>query len=251
VVEAAGRPLEAGGVEEEPMKRWLVVVLALSFIPAAAESQWGAGAPPDASPPPTAIAPSPPPAPAQAPYTAPYARERLGWFFGTFGVGVPFLLTDDRDVVRPGANLHARFAFTSRYAGVGMQASYQWIPIDTAASGVVGGTRDPLLRGAFGPFLHLQAPTPSGVIPYLQGGFDFNFWNFRETAVYCDYWTCFRTDVYRFTPGFHGRAGAQIPLTSWSLMLDLGVEVGMSFPGDFFLENQTWVTPYLGIGYRR
>jgi hypothetical protein len=100
--------------------------------------------------------------------------------------------------------------------------------------------------------LHLQIPTPSGFTPYAQGGFDMNFWNYRETAFVCDFWYCYTTNVYRFTPGFHGRLGGQLPMRATSsAYLDLGVEVGMSFPGDFFLENQTWVTPYLGLGFKR
>jgi hypothetical protein len=236
------------------MRSILCLTLAWALAPSVATAQWGAGAlPEEQSPPPgTEVASAPPPAPVPVRYAA---APRAYWILWNFNLGVPILLDSDRDVVRPGANLNARLAFTTRFIGGGIQGAWQWVPIDLDASrapGVQGVGRDPMRRGSFGPFLHLQAPTRIGFTPYAQGGFDMNFWNFRERAVYCDYWVCYTRDVYRFTPGFHGRFGGQFAMggASSRLHLDLGVEIGMSFPGEFFVENQPWVTPYLGMSFK-
>jgi hypothetical protein len=83
--------------------------------------------------------------------------------------------------------------------------------------------------------------------------FDFNFWNFNETDVACigGYysWWCSSYNVYKFTPGFTGRVGAAIEVRN-GLYVDLGVNVSMTFAGDFFESNQTWVEPFLGVMQR-
>jgi hypothetical protein len=179
--------------------------------------------------------------------------ERSAWLVSQFHVGVPLLLGTDRDVVRPGTNLGMRLSFMSRYFGGGIHGSYQWIPIQGGVSPDPffrqSGRRMPLRRAAFGPFVAAEASNRTAFTPYAQGGFDFNFWSFGENAVVCDFWQCTSSNVYRFTPGFHGRVGAKFELaTHRRIFLDLGLEGGVSFPGSFFSRSQGWATPYLGIG---
>jgi hypothetical protein len=233
------------------MRSICALLLAWTLAPTHVVAQWGAGAPPEEpqAPPPTAVAPSPP----AAPY-APQPPPRAIGFISSFNIGVPFLLDTDREVVRPGANLNGRFLFTTRYVGLGVQGGFQWVPIDLdASSGTVQRFgREPMRRGYFGPLLHLQFPTNVGFTPYAQGGFDLNFWNFRESAFVCDFWYCYSTNVYRFATGVHGRLGARLALGPMTpLYVDLGVELGTSFEGDFFFENQPWVMPFIGLGLQR
>jgi hypothetical protein len=178
---------------------------------------------------------------------------RSAWLVSQFHVGVPLLLDTDRDVVRPGTNLGMRLSFMSRYVGGGVHGSYQWIPIEGGRSSRdpfgQTGRRMPLRRAAFGPFVAAELPNETPFTPYVQGAFDLNFWNFDENAIVCDFWQCTSSNVYRFTPGFHGRVGAKFELaTHRRIFLDLGLEGGVSFPGSFFSRSQGWATPYLGIG---
>jgi hypothetical protein len=168
-----------------------------------------------------------------------------------FHVGVPLLLDTDRETVRPGANLGARFSLMSRYFGGGIHGSYQWIPIDEGRADTrrQTGGRMPLRRAAFGPFVAAELPNLTSFTPYAQGGFDLNFWNFAENALICDFWQCVSSNVYHFTAGFHGRLGGRFALaTRRRVFLDLGLEGGVSFPGGFFERTQPWATPYLGVG---
>jgi hypothetical protein len=167
-----------------------------------------------------------------------------------FHVGVPILLDTDRETVRPGANLGARFSLMSRYFGGGIHGSYQWIPIDEGrASRTQREGRMPLRRAAFGPFVAAELPNLTPFTPYAQGGFDLNFWNFDENALICDFWQCVSSNVYHFTAGFHGRIGGRFAVaTRRRVFLDLGIEGGMSFPQGFFANTQPWATPYLGVG---
>ena len=64
------------------------------------------------------------------------------------------------------------------------------------------------------------------------------------------YWWCADYDVYRFTPGFTGRAGLAIYLLQGAYV-ELGMAAAMSFEGDFFVENQSWIEPFVGLLYRR
>ena len=57
-------------------------------------------------------------------------------------------------------------------------------------------------------------------------------------------------NVYEFTPGFSGRAGLAFYIGHCTYV-DLGMNVSMSFEGDFFAENQTWLEPYGGVLCRR
>jgi hypothetical protein len=91
-------------------------------------------------------------------------------------------------------------------------------------------------------------------MPYASVSFDFNWWNFKERAAACSggyyYWWCNDYDVYRFTPGFSGRAGSAIYVTQ-GFYVDFGLGVSMSFEGDFFDKDQVWLEPYAGMLFRR
>jgi opacity protein-like surface antigen len=223
------------------MKRRLTLVavaVAVSWLAAAAGAQTEAPA-------------APPPEPtAGVPVLAGYARN--AWLVSQFHVGVPLLLDTDRDVVRPGANLGGRFSVANRYFGGGIHGSFQWIPIEggrAVAPVIQAPERMPLRRATFGPFVSAEIPSPATFTPYLHAGFDFNFWNYDDNALVCDFWQCTSSNVYRFTPGLHGRLAGKIELARRAkVFLDLGLEAGVSFPGSFFSETQAWITPYLGFG---
>lgn len=178
--------------------------------------------------------------------------------YGAFDIGVPVMLDVDRDLVRPGANLHAQGGWDFGYGAIFLHGGWRWIPVDfnrarDAGVDTYGASgRTPLKNPYFGIGLRGQIPNSSRFLPYASVSFDFNFWNFREQGVACGgyyYWWCNGYDVYRFTPGFSGRIGTGIELVS-SIYLDLGLGVSMSFEGDFFDKNRAWLEPYLGVMHR-
>lgn len=185
-------------------------------------------------------------------------RTRKYSAFSGVDIGVPVVLDVDRELIRPGANLHLQGGVDLGYFAGFLHGGFRWIPVDfdradQAGHDTYGGAgRQPLKNPYFGLGIRLQAPNPSRVLPYVSGSFDFNFWNFSETDVACVgyiYWWCNSYDVYRFTPGFSGRAGIAVDLAA-GLYIDLGVGMSMSFEGDFFDENMTWMEPYLGVLHR-
>ena len=175
--------------------------------------------------------------------------------YGAFDLGVPVMLDVDRELIRPGANLHVQGGADLGYFGAFIHAGWRFIPVDFDRASDAGlstygaSGRSPLKNPYFGLGLRLQASNPSRVLPYVSGSFDFNFWNLRETDVACVgyyYWWCNDYDVYRFTPGFSGRAGLAVELARGTYV-DLGVGLSMSFEADFFDDNEVWVEPYLGV----
>jgi hypothetical protein len=182
-----------------------------------------------------------------------------GRSFGGFDVGVPLMLDVDRDLIRPGADLHLQGGVDLGYVAFFLHGGFRFIPVDFDRAAdknhpeYEGQGRDPLKNPYFGFGVRAQLPNRSRVMPYVSGSFDFNFWHFRDEAVACGgyyYWYCAGYDVYEFTPGFTGRAGLAIYLGQ-GLYVDLGAGVSMSFEGNFFSENQTWVEPFGGLTYRR
>ena len=167
-----------------------------------------------------------------------------------FHIGVPLAL-QDATVSRPGANLGARFSLSSRYFGAGLHGAYQWIPIEGALSpdpSLQSSGRTPLRRAVFGPFASAELPSASLFTPYVQVGVDFNFWNFDESALLCDFWQCTAATVYRFAPGLHGRVAGKLALPARpQVSFDFGLESGMSFPGRFFSRSKGFITPFLGV----
>jgi hypothetical protein len=83
-----------------------------------------------------------------------------------------------------------------------------------------------------------------------------NFWNFAETAVGCGYWYCSTYSVYRFTPGFTGRAGTAFNIKESGVYIDVGFQYSFTGPGNFFPNTGSriagwWLQPYVGVLVRR
>jgi hypothetical protein len=185
-----------------------------------------------------------------------YARSRPRYTaYSGADIGVPVVLNVDHDLIRPGANLHVQGGLDLNYFAAFLHGGWRWVPIDygraAEANNTTYGTdgRTPLKNGYFGLGLRGQVPNRSRVLPYASVSFDFNFWNLNEEDVACvgyNYWYCYEYDVYRFTPGFSGRVGTAIELGN-SVYVDFGVGLSMSFEGDFFDRNESWVEPYVGV----
>lgn len=207
--------------------------------------------PPPPSSPPPAAAPPPPPHPSQAqhqaprwarPASTPRPRPRTS---SSFYITVPLVQDVDREVVRPGASIEGRIGVILGVLVPEFEIGFQWIPVDLDKLRP-GLGRDPLKLFFFGLGLRLQIPTDSRVQPYVSGAFNFNWWNFRQESLACNFWYCTAVDRYSFTPGFSGRAGIAIDVDR-GVAIDLGVKLAMSFEGDFFSENQFWVAPMFGF----
>jgi hypothetical protein len=183
-----------------------------------------------------------------------------GMAYGGFDLGVPILLGDvDRDLIRPGADLHIQSGLDLGYVGFFLHGGFRFIPVDFDRAADAqhpdyhGQGRDPLKNPYFGFGIRAQVPNHTLVMPYISGSFDFDFWHFRDTTISCGgyyYWWCVGHDVYEFTPGFSGRAGLAFHLGQ-CLYVDVGLNVSMSFKGDFFSNNQAWVEPFSGVMCRR
>lgn len=178
--------------------------------------------------------------------------------FGGFDLGVPVIVDVDRDLVRPGVNLHGQGGLDLGYVAFFVHGGWRWIPIDydrAAKAGqtqYAGGGREPLSNPYFGLGVRGQIPNRSRLLPYASASFDFNFWNLDETDIQCTgyyYWWCSEYDVYRFSPGFSGRVGTAIEIRD-SFYLDLGMGVSMTFEGNFFESNQAWLEPFIGVMQR-
>jgi hypothetical protein len=173
-------------------------------------------------------------------------------------VGVPIMLNTDSELIRPGGDFNVQGGINFGYVGAFLHGGWRFIPVDFDRALDAGidtydrTGRDRLKNPYFGFGVRGQVPNRSRFVPYLSGAFDFNFWNFRESAVACGgygYWWCGSYDVYRFTPGFTGRIGTTIALGRHT-SIDAGLGMTMSFEGNFFESNQSWVEPYLGVVHR-
>jgi hypothetical protein len=178
--------------------------------------------------------------------------------FGSFDLGVPVVLNVDHDLVRPGVNLHGQGGLDLGYVAFFVHGGWRWIPVDFDRAGggdaqYTGNGREPLKNPYFGLGVRVQFPNRSPLIPYASASFDFNWWNFNETASACApgyyYWWCGDYSVYRFTPGFSGRVGTAVEVRN-GLYIDVGLNVSMTFEGDFFERNYTWMEPFLGVMQR-
>lgn len=179
--------------------------------------------------------------------------------YGGFDLGVPLMMDVDHDLIRPGANLHVQGGVDLGYAAFFLHGGWRWIPVDFDRAADAkhpeyeGLGRDPLKNPYFGLGVRGQIPNRSRVLPYASVSFDFNFWNFHETEFACTgyyYWWCADYDVYRFTPGFTGRAGLAVYIAQ-GVYVDFGMGASMSFEGDFFDQNQSWIEPFAGLMTRR
>jgi hypothetical protein len=178
--------------------------------------------------------------------------------FGAFDLGVPIVMNTDRDLVRPGANLHVTGGLDLGFVAFFLHGGFRAVPLDFdryAKHGhpaYTGEGRDPLKNPYFGFGVKGQFPNRTRLLPYASVSFDFNFWNFRETEVSCGgyyYWWCDDYNVYRFTPGFTGTLGGAIYVAR-GFYVDLGLAVAMSFKGDFFDKSQWWLEPQVGVLHR-
>lgn len=243
--------------------RWTALLIALWLPATLATAQWDASTQEGAYTGAT-TAPAPPPAPPDQMISDPAypaAQEpgkKKAWqpagFTWSLGIGVPIALDAPRDVVRPGANLFFFGGADFGFFVIGGDFGLQWMPIDL--NGVnVGGTilsgRSPLTRIYLSaPEVRFQVPDLKVVLPYITGSFDMNFWNFRETSVGCGYWYCSQYSVYRFTPGFTGKAGLGFEVKS-GIYIDVGFQYSFTGKGNFFQSSQWWLAPYVGVLVRR
>ncbi len=200
----------------------------------------------------------PTPPPQRRPYTTepaypPPPSEKTSshrGFQGGFNVGVPIWLDVDRNVVRPGADLHFFGGYDIGYVMFGLDLGAMWTPLDlnkipNLPIGVNPG-RSPVTRLYVAPEVRVQVPNKSPVLPYVGMTFDVNWWRFRETAIGCNFWYCTQVAVFRFTPGFTAKAGVAFRVKQ-GVHIDLGMKYSLSGPGDFFVRREQWVTPYLGV----
>ena len=72
-----------------------------------------------------------------------------------------------------------------------------------------------------------------------------------ETAVGCGYWYCSAYRVYRFTPGFTGRAGVGFNINESGVHIDVGFQYSFTGKGNFFQDSGWWLSPYVGVLVRR
>jgi hypothetical protein len=240
---------------------WTIAVLALVlWVPATlADAQWDASA---------TTAPAPPPAPpdqmvSETPPVQQPQEQKKGLEVGftwSLGIGVPIILDVPREAVRPGANLFFFGGADFGFFIVGGAAGLQWNPIDlnnVNVGGVVLSGRSPLTRIFLSlPEVRFQIPDLKVVLPYISASFDMNFWNFRETSVGCGYWYCSTYAVYRFTPGFTGRAGVAFNIKESGVHIDVGFQYSFTGRGNFFVDAADriagwWLTPYVGVLVRR
>jgi hypothetical protein len=244
--------------------RFAALLVALWLPATLASAQWDASTQEGTSTTAT-TAPTPPPAPsdqmvADTPYAAPtvqQAETKKAWepagFTWSVGIGVPIVLNVDRDAVRPGANIFFFGGADFGFFVIGGSAGLQWNPIDLSkVPTVVNGSRHPLTRIYLSlPEVRFQVPNLKIVLPYITGSFDMNFWNFAETSVGCGYWYCSQYSVYRFTPGFTGKAGLGFEVASSGVYIDAGFQYSFTGKGNFFDDSGWWLAPYVGVLVRR
>lgn len=236
-----------------------LALLVTSSVPASlATAQW-------APPPETALstttttAPAPPPAPpdqmvSEPPLSAEQTKKGLEvGFTWSLGLGVPIVLNVPHDIVRPGANIFFFGGADFGFFVIGGSVGLMWNPIDFGSGtrlqdGTIVSGRNPLNRFYFSiPEVRFQIPGLKLVLPYVSGAFDINFWNFRETGVACGWWYCSPVSVYRFTPGFTGKAGLGFNVKQSGVHIDVGFQYSFTGKGDFFEESGWWLAPYVGV----
>jgi hypothetical protein len=255
---------KVGAIGEARIMRtdWKSIVLAFALLAPAsiASAQWDASTQTGTSTS-AATAPTPPPAPPDQmvsdtpPVEAPKKKPLEVGFTWSLDIGVPIILDVPREVVRPGANLFFFGGADFGFFIVGGSAGLQWNPIDLngqVINGSVLSGRSPLTRIHLTvPEVRFQVPDLKVALPYLGFAFDMNFWNFQETAVGCGYWYCSQYSVYRFTPGFTGRAGVAMNIKESGVHIDVGFQYSFTGKGNFFDQTGWWLSPYVGVLVRR
>lgn len=245
--------------------KWTIVALALAVAAPAsfASAQWDASTQEATGTETATTAPAPPPPPpdqmvSDTPQVQEPQDQKKGLEVGftwSLGIGVPIFLDVPRKNVRPGANLFFFGGADFGFFIIGGAAGLQWNPIDlngVVVGGVALSGRSPLTRIYLSvPEVRFQVPDLKVVLPYISGSFDMNFWNFAETTVGCGYWYCSRYSVYRFTPGFTGRAGAAFNINESGVHIDVGFQYSFTGKGNFFDQTGWWLQPYVGVLVRR
>ena len=243
---------------------WRVAAFAFVLcVPASLASAQDATTTTEATAPPGMVSETPPPGmvsetppPVEQPEDQKKGLEVS--FTWSLGIGVPIILKKNvpeeaRDAVRPGANI---FFFGGADFGwfiIGGDAGLQWNPIDFNRVNIAGlAGRGPLTRIYLSaPDLRFQVPDLPVVLPYLGFSFDMNFWNLAETAVGCGYWYCTTYRVYRFTPGFTGKAGLGFKIKESGVHIDVGFQYSFTGKGNFFEDSGWWLAPYVGVLVRQ
>ncbi|MGB5811182.1 MAG: hypothetical protein WBG86_11665 [Polyangiales bacterium] len=234
---------------------------AIALHASVAVAQWA----PTAEPAPSGavVAPTPPPAPPDmveapppqmAPSLPPQEKGLEVGFTWALQIGVPIFLDVDRDIVRPGADISFFGAADFDWFSVGGAFGFGWTPIDLngqVIDGIRFSGRSPLSRVFMSvPEFRFQVPNLGVAFPYISGALDLNWWNFRETGIECGFYWCNQFSVYRFTPGFTGRVGMGFRARG-GFYVDVGLRYSLSGKGDFFLQKEWWLTPYVGVMLRR
>ena len=234
------------------------LLLALCMISTIADAQWDPSTQEATS---TTTAPTPPPAPpgqmvSETPMPETQQPDKVkafkpASFAWSLGIGVPIVLDVPRDVVRPGANIFFFGGADFGFFIVGGDLGLQWNPIDL--NNVQGFTgRRPLTRIHFSaPDIRFQIPNLKVALPYISAAFDMNFWNFAETGVACGYWYCSTVSVYRFTPGFTGKAGVAFDVKESGVHIDVAFQYSFTGKGNFFEESGWWLAPVIGVLVRK
>mgnify|MGYP001813494648 CR=1 FL=1 len=240
--------------------RFAAFLVALWLPSSWTSAQWDASAEPGTTPPASTAPAAPPPPPDRMVYEAPQVQQpqnpkkglEVG-FTWSLGIGVPIVLDVPREVVRPGANIFFFGGADFGFFIVGGSAGLQWNPIDLNSGAVPGVSgRAPLTRIYLSlPEVRFQIPDLKVVLPYISGSVDMNFWNFQETAIGCGYWYCSAYSVYRFTPGFTGKAGLGFNIKESGVYIDAGFQYSFTGKGNFFEESGWWLAPYVGVLVRR
>ena len=241
---------------------WKLIAITLALVAPASlvSAQWDASTQQGTSTTAT-TAPTPPPAPPDEMVSdtptleEPKKKPLEVGFTWSLDIGVPIILDVPRDVVRPGANIFFFGGADFGFFIVGGSAGLQWNPIDLNGqiiNGVALSGRSPLTRIHLTvPEVRFQVPDLKVALPYVGFAFDMNFWNFAETSVGCGYWYCSRYSVYRFTPGFTGRAGVAMNINESGVHIDVGFQYSFTGKGNFFDQTGWWLSPYVGVLVRR
>lgn len=196
-------------------------------------------------------------APAYGWAPAPPRRRRVPATVMSLYLGVPLWNDVPRDIVRPGFELAGRFGYDLGYIVPELEFGWRWvwIDLDEAArqnpdAGIERRGTETLDSFWFSLGLRLQVPNESPVTPYAAAHFAFDWWNFLETGYGCGWWYCSSYNVYRFTPGFDFRFGLDVEVTPM-IQVEAGLGVGFAFKGSFFDDNQSWLSPFAGVTFRR
>ncbi|MEM8605516.1 MAG: hypothetical protein AAGF92_00315 [Myxococcota bacterium] len=239
------------------------VGLLVSTLAMPAGAQWDSSF--EAPPSDATVAPQPPPAPPDmvsappppqtyVPPAPPPKQKKVGFTWG-LQLGVPVFLDVPNDIVRPGADLSFFGGADFGYFVIGGATGIGWnrirVPRTFNGQTIPNPGDSPLTRIFISiPEFRVQIPDLKVVLPYVSGALDLNFWNFREVQIVCDFYWCFAADVYRFTPGFTGRAGMGFQVNK-AVYIDVGLRYSLSGKGEFFNEVRWWLTPYVGVIVRR